>query len=202
MFRSLQAYTERAVMERVTLLVNHVIGAEPVAVERLRPHAGATLQVEFAGWPGLLPPLPTVAYRITPAGLVEWLGGERLDAPALSVEVDASNPALSFVQALGGQRPAVQVSGDAGLASDVSWLIDNLRWDMQDDLARLVGAGPAHEIARLSRAIGGGIREMVRAAGGLVGRIAPKAAPFGAGPGAGGPGDVPSGPDAGGSPPR
>src|SRR6516162_2842621 len=119
MFRSLQAYTERAVMERVTLLVNHVIGAEPVAVERLRPHAGATLQVEFAGWPGLLPPLPTVAYRITPAGLVEWLGGERLDAPALSVEVDASNPALSFVQALGGQRPAVQVSGDAGLASDV-----------------------------------------------------------------------------------
>jgi ubiquinone biosynthesis protein UbiJ len=202
MFRNLQVYTERAVMERATLLVNHVIGAEPVAAERLRPHAGATLQVEFAGWPTLLPPLPTVAYRITPAGLVEWLGGERLDAPVLRIEVDASNPALSFVQALGGQRPAVHVTGDAALAADVSWLIDNLRWDMQDDLARLIGAGPAHEVARLAGAIGSGIREMVRAAGGLVGRFVPGAAPFGTGSGTGGAVPGAGSPGAGGQPPR
>ena len=54
MFRSLQALAERAVMERVTLLLNHVIGAEPVAVARLRPHAGSSVQVEFAGWLTLL----------------------------------------------------------------------------------------------------------------------------------------------------
>jgi ubiquinone biosynthesis protein UbiJ len=201
MFRSLQAYTERAVMERVTLLVNHVIAAEPVAVGRLQPHAGATLQVEFAGWPALLPPLPSVAYRITPAGLVEWLGGERLDAPVLRIEVDASNPALAVVQALGGQRPAVHVTGDAGLATDVSWLIDNLRWDLEDDLARLIGAGPAHEIARLARAIGNGVRDTVRAAGGVVGRIAPGVAPFGAGPGTTNPGAAPYGSGPGATPP-
>jgi ubiquinone biosynthesis protein UbiJ len=184
-------------MERVTLLVNHVIAGEPVAVERLRPHAGAVLRVEFAGWPALLPPLPIVAYRITPAGLVEWLPEQPPEAPALRVEVDASNPALALAQALGGTRPAVHVTGDAALAADVDWLIANLRWDMQDDLARLVGAGPAHEIARLARAVGAGIRETVRTAGNLVGRVLPGTVAPGGDPAA-----RTGGPGAGGPPPR
>ncbi|MGH8798567.1 MAG: hypothetical protein ACREXI_16020, partial [Caldimonas sp.] len=73
MLHGLQSLVENAVMGRATLLVNHVVSAEPVAMERLRMHRGSTLQVEFGGWPALLPQLPTYAFRITPAGLVEWL---------------------------------------------------------------------------------------------------------------------------------
>jgi len=64
----------------------------------------------------------------------------------------------------------VQVTGSADFAADVDWLIDNLRWDVQDDLARLVGEGPAEQVGRLARAAAAAVREAVRRVGGLVGR--------------------------------
>ena len=175
MLHSLQSLVENAVMGRATLLVNHVISAEPVAMERLRAHSGSSLQIEFTGWPSLLPQLPTFAFRITPAGLVEWLGGERVAEADLRIELDASNPALSFAHLLSGAKPKVSVAGNAAFAADVNWLIDNLRWDIQDDLAQLVGAGPAHQIGRLARVVADAVRDAARTLGGLVGKGVPGA---------------------------
>ena len=164
MFHSLTATLNHAVMERATLWLNHVLGGEPVATQRLRPHAGRSIRVRFEGWPALLPPLPPAAFRITPAGLLEWCAEEPIDAE-LSVGVDASNPALALAQALTGERPRVEVSGDAAFAADLSWLVDNLRWDYEDDLARVVGPAPARELARLASGMAAGLRELVRAVG-------------------------------------
>ena len=55
-------------MERVVLLLNHVISAEPQAMERLRAHAARTLRIELEGWPSLLPAPSPIAFRITAAG--------------------------------------------------------------------------------------------------------------------------------------
>jgi len=164
-------------MERATLLANHVISAEPVAMERLRRHSGATLQVEFTGWPSLLPAMPTLAFRITPAGLVEWLGEGAAPDAALRVEVDASNPALMLMQTLTGSRPKVTVAGDSAFAGDIDWLIENLRWDVENDLGRVVGQRPAHEVARVARAAAGGVRDAVRTLDGLVAKAASGAPP-------------------------
>jgi ubiquinone biosynthesis protein UbiJ len=170
MWQGLQSMVQGAVMERATLLANHVLSSEAAAMDRLRPHSGKTVQVEFGDWPALLPRLPVMAFRITPAGLVEWLGEEPLESPALHLDVDASNPALALVRAIGGARPKVRVTGSADFAADVDWLIENLRWDVQDDLARLVGQGPAEQVGRLARAAAAGVRAAVRRVGGLVGR--------------------------------
>jgi ubiquinone biosynthesis protein UbiJ len=35
-----------AAIERLTLLINHVLGREPVAMERLKPHAGRVLLLQ------------------------------------------------------------------------------------------------------------------------------------------------------------
>ena len=92
-------------------------------------------------WPALLPAPPVLAWRITPAGLLEWCGPEAPAAPDLAVEVDASNPALMAAQALGGQTPQVQIEGDAQLAGDVNWLLQNLRWGRTfGDVVFLLGA--------------------------------------------------------------
>jgi len=171
MLHSLQALASTAVMERATLLANHVIGAEPVASARLREHAGRSVQIRFEGWPALLPALPPMAFRITPAGLVEWCGQEVPDEADLRVAIDASNPALALARGLAGERPAIEVAGDAQLATDVNWLFDNLRWDIEDDLARIVGQGPARELARFGRAVGAALREAVRAIGTLASRL-------------------------------
>jgi len=49
--------------------------------------------------------------------------------------------------------------------------MDNLRWDVEDDLARFIGDGPAHELARIGGALAAGLREAVGMLAGLVGRV-------------------------------
>ena len=171
MLNALRALAEPAVMQRATLLINHVLASEPVAAEHLRAHAGRIILLQFNGWPSLLPPLPGMAFRVTPAALVEWCGDEAVPAPDLRVAVDASNPALAVVQALGGKRPRIDVAGDAAFAADVNWLFDNLRWDLQDDLARVVGQAPARELVRL----GSMLADALRAAAGGLGELSQRA---------------------------
>ena len=178
MLHTLNVLLGSAVIERATLLANHVIRAEPVAMARLQAHTGRSIRLHFDGWPALLPPLPATAFRVTPAGLLEWVGqgaGEgdaAADATAadLRVSIDVSNPAQAVAQAFLGERPKVEVAGDAAFAADLNWLFDNLRWDVQDDLERLVGAAPAREIARFAGGVANGLRNAVRAAGALARR--------------------------------
>ena len=171
MLHSLQALASTAVIERAVLLANHVIASEPVAAQRLREHAGRSVQLELEGWHSLLPALPPLALRITPAGLVEWCGAELPGAPDLHVTVDASNPALALVRTLAGDKPRIVVAGDAQLATDVNWLFDNLRWDLEDDLGRLVGPAPARELARFGRGVATALREAVRTVGDVASRL-------------------------------
>ncbi len=167
-----------AVLARLVLLANHVIGAEPAAVARLAPHAGRSVALQFSGWPSLLPPLPALAFTVTPAGLLEWAGHTPPAAPDLRIDIDASNPALLALRSLTGERPRIDITGDAAFAADMQWLADHLRWDVQDDLQRVVGAGPAREIARLGSAVAAALRDAAQALAGLATRAgAPGAAP-------------------------
>jgi len=163
MFDGLQQRLGSALIERLTLMLNHVIAGEQAALQRLRPHAGRCMRLQVDGWPGVLPPLPALTFIVTPAGLLEWCGEAPPAAVDLQLRVDASSPARLLAQGLAGQRPQVDVAGDAQLATDVSWLMDNLRWDAQDDLARLVGPALANELARVGAALARGVREAVAA---------------------------------------
>lgn len=171
MLHSLQALASAAVTERTILLANHVIAGEPVAMQRLQPHAGRCLLLTLEGWPSLLPALPPLGIRVTPAGLLEWCGEAAPDAPDLRVSVDASNPALAFLQALGGEKPRIEVAGDAQFATDVNWLFDNLRWDLEDDLARLIGDVPARELSKFGGSVASALRDAVRGIGTLASRL-------------------------------
>jgi ubiquinone biosynthesis accessory factor UbiJ len=124
-----------ALMERATLLANHVLASEPVATARLQAHVGKSMQVIWQGVPAFLPPPPPMCWRITPAGLLEW----RADAGAteLVLRVDASQPAQLVGAVLAGAFPEASIEGDAALATDVGWLTQNLRWDLAADLERV-----------------------------------------------------------------
>jgi len=150
-----------AALERATLLANHVLASEEVATQKLRPHAGRCVQVELRDWPAVLPAPPALVFKVTPAGLLEWCGLQPAETADLQVRVDAANPAYMLGRIVVGERPVVEVQGDAGFATDLNWLIDNLRWDVEDDLARLVGDAPARQIAALSRAFAGGLRALL-----------------------------------------
>ena len=160
MLNDLQQLLVPAVFSRLTLLLNHVLASETVATTRLKPHAGRIVCLQFRGWPSSLPSLPTLIFAITPAGLLEWQLLPLAGAADLTLEIEASNPALELVRRLGGQAPRIQITGDSALAADVSWVTDNLRWDVEDDLSRLFGESVAHEMARIAGAMAGGLRRV------------------------------------------
>ncbi len=162
-----------ALQDRLVLLINHVVSREPIAAQRLRPLAGRGLVVTLSGWPTVLPAAPDLVLGVTPAGLFE-----RLDAPlagqgGLRIEIDASNPAKLALGALSGEAPRVSVQGDAAFAGEMHWLMDNLRWDIEDDLAGIVGPLPARQLGQFGRALR-------RTLSGVAGRFAPKTAGSGA----------------------
>jgi len=170
MFEAMKALAERSVMERLVLLLNHVISAEPQAMERLRAHADKTLRFESEGWPSVLPAPSPIVLRVTPPGLVEWIEAPGELVPDLRVAIEASNPALAFARFIVGERPTLRIEGDAAFANDLNWLIENLRWDVQEDLSRLVGDAPAREIARFGNALAKAIREAAKAIDGFARR--------------------------------
>ena len=69
----------------------------------------------------------------------------------LRLTVTETSP-LDVLAALArGDKPRVHIEGDVQLAAEVNWLIDNVRWDAEEDLARLLGDAPAHTLAQLGR---------------------------------------------------
>jgi len=129
---------------------------------RLQPFVSRALVLHLQGWPSLLPAAPDLVLGITPAGLLERL--ETAPQQALRIELDAANPALLALGALTGERPKVTVQGDAAFAGEMNWLMENLRWDIEDDLAALVGPAPAHQLARWGKAVASGLAALARSA--------------------------------------
>lgn len=157
-----------AATARLVLLANHVIASEPAAVHKLKPHAGRRIDLHLrlpdsAGWASrLAEPLPRhVGLLITPAGLLELAEPTiAADTPVppsggLSVTVDVPDPLQAVRLALKRERPPVTIEGDAALAEAVSWLMKNLRWDIEDDLARWLGVAPT----QLLKTVADGVKQ-------------------------------------------
>jgi ubiquinone biosynthesis accessory factor UbiJ len=160
--RSLGERLAPPLQQRLVLLANHVVSREPAAVQRLLPHAGRRLRIEVVGLPAWLPAWPTLALAVTRAGLFELDENTSADAPAdLTLRVAAPEPAQWAVVASGQHEPAVQIDGDAGLAADMQWLVDHLRWDVEADLAEAIGPAAAHQIASIARGVAKALRGMV-----------------------------------------
>jgi len=121
--------------------LNRLLDEESWARERLEPFAGET--VEFR-----VPALPSLRLEITAQGRV--LPAEGGAEPTLTVVLGPESlPALTR-----GQEHfmhSVHVSGNAKLASEVLMLVRHLRWDPEEDLARIVGDVAAHRMAGAAR---------------------------------------------------
>jgi ubiquinone biosynthesis protein UbiJ len=122
--------------------LNHLLGREPWARDRLISFAGKRLL--FA-----LPPLPNLALAILDSGLV----AEARDAGGFDLTVRLT-PALvpRLLLREPGAARSVGIEGDIELARTVEFLFEHLRWDVEDDLARAVGDVPAHRIGTAARA--------------------------------------------------
>ncbi|HET9702026.1 MAG TPA: SCP2 sterol-binding domain-containing protein [Burkholderiales bacterium] len=120
--------------------INHVLHQEGWPLERLRPYAGRSLlfrvppfdvalMVSAAGDLAAAPPdaAPDATFRLSPPLLLRIAAGDE------------------------AARQEVGVEGDSGLAQAVLALARNLRWDAEDDLARVFGDVAGRRLAQGGR---------------------------------------------------
>lgn len=134
--------------QRLVLLLNHVLMQESEAQARLARKKGSVIQVRWGFF--------SLSLQITPAGLVNVADASR--SPDLVLSLEDQPPWAVARQVLQGQRPPVQIEGDVQLAAELAWLSDNLRWDFEEDLARLLGDIPAHALADAGRKLVAALR--------------------------------------------
>ena len=101
--------------------LNHLLEAAPWARERLAPFAGESLELRAL-------PLPAVRLTILPAGRV----------------------------AAGGAEPALVLTLVAAMAlpsdyTEIMALARHLRWDVEEDLSRIIGDVAARRVVRAGR---------------------------------------------------
>jgi ubiquinone biosynthesis protein UbiJ len=125
-----------------TAALNHVLRSAPVALERLRRHAGRTVAVHVGP--------ATFAFTIQTTGEVTAA------LPAASRDLDVRISPFLLPRLAANDDAAyrdIEMRGDAALADEVAFLARNLTWDAEEDLARAIGDIPAHRMATAARTL-------------------------------------------------
>ena len=136
---------------RIVLLLNHVLMQEPQAMERLVRQKGRVVLMQWRTF--------TFRLFVSPAGLFDVAAqGAKAD---LVLVITQESPLAIAQELMQGGKPAVRIEGDVQLAAEVSWLIDHVRWDLEEDLARLLGDAPAHTLVQVARSLAHGVRQFV-----------------------------------------
>ena len=123
--------------------LNHLLAGEDWARDRLASFAGQTVRLEFA-------PLHC-SLEITAEGYFRNRDG---DAPAtVAISLSGASP-LRLLGSLANPSSllaSARISGSAGLADCIGFVFRNLRWDVESDLANMIGDIAAHRLLRTGR---------------------------------------------------
>lgn len=150
---------------RLVLMVNHVLMQEREAQVRLLKHTGAVVQASWRQF--------ELRLQITPAGLFDL--AEPGVTPDLTLALTQDSPVALARTALRGDKPPVLISGGVPLAAEINWVVEHVRWDLEEDLSRLLGDAPAHALAEAARGAAAALRRFAggRHGGGPHGPAAP-----------------------------
>ena len=120
--------------------INHILEREQWALRDLSNHQGQVIE--------LILPIGSMQWQIQDDSFIALLS-EAHPHPDLVLEVDANSfSALSAPQGTIKDRAmrAVKITGDAQLAQLIAKLSNQLRWEYEEDLAKIIGDAPAHFI--------------------------------------------------------
>jgi len=143
------AWAVTEAQRRVVLLLNHVLMQETEATSRLARQKGQVMLVQWRSF--------SFKLMATPAGLLDLAAPEA--TPDLVLTVTDESPVALAQSALRGDKPAVRIEGDVQLAAEVNWLTEHVRWDMEEDLARVMGDVPARTLSQMAQSMVAGLRQ-------------------------------------------
>lgn len=146
---------QQAALGLVMAAVNHALRGEDWARQRLLKHAGKTVRVEIS------------ALALTTVVMEDGMLGTAPEAASADVSLALPASALPMIAlgalSEGAQAAAmrhVRIVGDAELAHVLSGLFQHLRWDVEEDLSRVVGDAAAHRLVAGARAMADQARQV------------------------------------------
>lgn len=157
----------QAIDQLVTAAINHALGGQSWAAERLRPYAGAQVAV-LAG---------RFSLRLGIDGQGAFQPGDFGAAANVTIELPDDAPARLLTDRA-GLLAAARLSGSADLAESLAFVFRNLEWDVEADLARVVGDIAARRLTRFGGGLLDGLREAFRRTAQNVAEYATEEAPL------------------------
>ena len=121
--------------------LNHLLSQADWARTKLAPFAGKHACLEMPPW--------RFDFAVREDGYVEAAAGAE---PDVTMTLPANAPLL----ALQGQDKviaAARVQGNAQFATELSFVLRKLRWDVEEDMSKVVGDITAHRLAQGAMAI-------------------------------------------------
>lgn len=122
--------------------INHLLGQAAWTREKLRGFAGQCVRIEWS--PPVLAAV-SVMFEIAPDGLLAVPLAGVDSVAAVSIVLPSDTPLL----VLRGQEALLRetrISGSAEFAETLGYVLRHLRWDAEEDLARVVGDIAAHRL--------------------------------------------------------
>ena len=142
------------VQRRLVLLLNHVLMQEPEARARLTRQTGRVVEARWRAF--------VVRLSATPAGLLDLASSAA--TPDLTLTLVEESPWELAQAALRGDKPPVRIAGDVQFAAEINWLVEHVRWDLEEDMARVIGDAPAHAMGEAGRKMVQALRQFARPA--------------------------------------
>jgi ubiquinone biosynthesis protein UbiJ len=148
-------WLEHELHSRAVLLVNHVLMQEDEAMKRLARHAEKTIHLDLS-------PV-VVRVRITAVGLLNLVSSDERMAD-LRIELKSGSWAQAAQRWWHDGEADVHIYGDVMLAAEVGWLREHVRWDLEEDLSRVLGDAPAAALSQGARRVAAALSSFVRRA--------------------------------------
>lgn len=136
---------------RIISLFNHILLQENEATSRLARQKGRVVLLRWRSF--------TLKLLATGAGLLDRAATDA--KPDLVLAVTEESPLALAQDCLRGDKPAVRIEGDVQLAADVNWLVDHVRWEIEEDLSRVIGDAPAHALGQIARGMKQALRQFL-----------------------------------------
>ena len=131
--------------------MNHVLQQQPSVRQRMQSHAGRQVRLVVA------PPFGRPVHSDARIDNDGFLSLTTAGPPAVVLTLTPSlGAAFAFLQAgSAGVGSHIRIEGDVLLAAAIGQVAQSLRWDVEEDLSRVIGDVAAHRLGRLAR----GLRE-------------------------------------------
>lgn len=123
-----------------TALLQHIAAQNSWSAAMLRPYAGQCVQLDLS--------IFKLTLVILENGSLASAGETAHPDAVISIPPSVLPRLLAKDESA---RLQIKLSGDAHLAADVAKVLAQMRWDYEDDISRVLGDVPAHQLGEFAR---------------------------------------------------